>query len=132
MRRLSSIAIFAAVAVIISGPCGLTKSFAGSGIDRAVVTIAAPVTLKGVVLNGRYLFIHHDGMMSKGLPCAYVYSLQPESEGRLVVSFHCISVKRERADEFKMVLGGALTGLPAITEIQFAGSTHGHQVPEEY
>src|SRR5262245_54846537 len=101
-------------------------------IDRAVVTFSEPLTLQGTVLQGRYLFLHHAGMMARGRPCVYVYTLAPEKEGRLIRSFHCLSVARETATDFKVVTRTNLQGLPEIVEVQFAGTAEGHRVPETH
>jgi hypothetical protein len=71
-------------------------------------------------------------MMSQGRPCTYVYTLDQEREGKLIVSFHCRPVAREKAIDFRLVLGSNPVDIPTITEIQFAGSTEGHQVLEQY
>ena len=100
-----------------------------TNIERAVVQFNEPVKLLGVILKGRYLFIHHDGMMAKGKPCTYVYTLDPSHEGKFIVSFHCQPIPREKASEFKIFTSHkVLPDLPEVEEIQFAGSGEGHHI----
>jgi hypothetical protein len=101
-----------------------------SRIDRNVVSVDQPVRLMGVVLRGRFLFLHHKGMMERGKPCTYVYTLDQEREGALVLSFHCQSVIRERATEFKLITRDIPGDIPEVIEVQFAGTTEGHRIPE--
>jgi hypothetical protein len=102
-----------------------------SNIERAVVSLEEPVRMLGVVLGrGRYLFLHHDGMMERGGPCMYVYTLDSPNEGTRVLAFHCKPVARARAVEFKLVLRNAAGDLPEAIEVQFAGAAKGHQVPD--
>jgi hypothetical protein len=101
-------------------------------IERAVVRFNEPTKLAGVTLRGEYLFLHHEGMMAQGKPCTYVYTIGGEKEGRFVVSFHCQPVKRDRADQFKVIATRANPyDLPEIHEVQFAGSMEGHLVPQQ-
>jgi hypothetical protein len=102
----------------------------GSNIERAVVSVDEPVRLLGVVLHGRYLFLHHDGMMGHGRPCMFVYSLDSPNEGTRVVAFHCTAVARARSLGFKLVLRNVPGEMPEAIEVQFAGTAEGHQVPD--
>lgn len=124
-------AIFIVGALIISG--GLLAAFGAihsERIESAVVTFEEPVRLQTVVLQGKYLFIHHEGMMERGKPCTSVYIVGGERDGKFVVSFHCLPVKRNKAEQFKVITSQALPcEMPVIQEIQFAGSSEGHQVP---
>jgi hypothetical protein len=100
-------------------------------IDRVVVSLDEPVRLSGVVLQpGRYLFLHHDGMMERGQPCMYIYTLDSPNEGTRVVAFHCTAVTRPRAVEFRLVIRKVPNDLPQAIEVQFAGTAEGHLVPE--
>jgi len=99
--------------------------------ETGVVEFNEPVRLLGVTLQGRYLFLHHEGMMRRGKPCTYVFSLSGESPGRLILSFHCIPVPSARVDQLTLRFSGRSLGsnLPEILEIQFPGSTRSHKVP---
>jgi hypothetical protein len=101
-----------------------------SNIERAVVSVEQPVKLLGVVLHGRYLFLHHDGMMEHGRACMFVYSLDSPNEGSRVLAYHCTAVVRARSLEFKLVLKNVQGDLPEVTEVQFAGTTAGHQASD--
>jgi hypothetical protein len=104
---------------------------ATSKIERAVVSLDEPVRLLSVVLQpGRYLFLHHDGMMERGRPCMYIYTLDSPNEGVRVVEFHCTAVARSRAVEFRLVIRKVPNDLPQAIEVQFAGTAEGHLVPE--
>lgn len=125
------VATFIAGALIISN--GLFAAFGSipnERIERDVVTFEEPVKLQAVILQGKYLFIHHEGMMERGKPCTSVYIVGGEKDGKFVTSFHCRSVKRNKAEQFKVITSQALPcEMPVIQEIQFAGSSEGHQVP---
>ena len=103
-----------------------------SKLEKAVVSLEEPVRILNVVLRpGRYLFLHHDGMMERGRPCMYVYTLDSPNEGTRVVAFHCTAAVRARAVEFKLVIRKVAGDLPVAIEVQFAGTAEGHLVPEQ-
>jgi hypothetical protein len=99
-------------------------------IEKGVVEFNEPVKLLGVTLKGRYLFLHHDGLMQRGKPCTYVYALSDANPGRLILSFHCIPVPSERVAQLTFRFSGTSRGfdVPEILEIQFADSTESHKV----
>lgn len=95
---------------------------------KAVTEFANPVTVQGVVLKGKYLFVHDDAAMNRGEACTYIYKGAAELRDNLVVSFHCIHVERKMAKNF--ILRSRET--PAGTELlefQFDGETAAHGVP---
>jgi hypothetical protein len=128
---LRNIGVLMTGLILLAGATELRTSArtAKPTIDRAVVELDEPVTMAGVVLRGRFLFLHHQGMMTRGGPCMFVYSLAPESEGTRVLAFHCIGVDREKAAEFKLMTRRVPGHPPQVIEVQFAGTTKGHQVP---
>ena len=93
-------------------------------VQTAKVEITEPLKLLNVILKGDYKFVHDEDKMAKGEPCTYVY----DAAGKLVVSFHCEPVERDRASQFKILVTSS-AGLPEMEEYQFAGSTEGHRVP---
>jgi len=99
--------------------------------ESAVVEFAETVKLGGVLLRGEYLVVHDEERMARGEPCTYVYSGKQADEKKLVTSFHCIHMNRERAAAFKVTFARRLSAyeVPEIKEIQFAGSKDGHKVP---
>jgi hypothetical protein len=125
------VATFMAGALMISG--GVLAAFGtidNPRIESAVVTFNEPVRLQDMILRGEYLFIHHEGMMARGKPCTSVYTVGGEKDGRFVISFHCRPVKRNIAEQFKVITSQtSACDTPVIQEIQFAGRTEGHQVP---
>lgn len=103
-------------------------------IQKAVVEFTEPVKLLGAVLKGDYLFLHDEGKMALGEPCAWVYARGDTGKfDKLVVSFHCIPVTRDDPTErFKVIIAATnpAIGPPEVLEYRFAGSTEGHQVPQ--
>jgi hypothetical protein len=125
------VATIIAGALILSGNLlAASETLHNKRIESAIVIFNEPVRLQEVTLHGTYLFIHHEGMMARGKPCTSVYIVGGEKEGRFVASFHCRPVKRHKAEQFKVITSEARAGdRPVIQEIQFAGSTEGHQIP---
>ena len=99
--------------------------------EQALVEIADSVKLMGVFLKGEYLFVHDEERMARGEPCTYVYSGKIERADKLVTSFHCLHVDRDKAERFTMTLDPRRSAYDVIEvrEIQFANSTDGHRVP---
>ena len=128
-RQLCIGLITGALMLVMAGP-PLSASAGGSNIDRAVVSVDEPVRLQGVVLHGRYLFLHHNGMMEHGRPCRFIYTLDAPNEGARVLAYHCEAVVRQRSLEFKLVLRNIPGDVPEVTEVQFAGTSEGHRVPD--
>jgi hypothetical protein len=95
--------------------------------ERALVQFTQTVKFKNVFLRGQYLIVHDADKMAKGEDCTWIF----DAEGKVVASFHCTPVARERADSFKLIVSrrNAAFDIPDVREIQFAGSTEGHLVP---
>ena len=129
MKRQLYVGLIAVALVVAMTNFPLIAVAKGSNIERAVVSVEEPVKLLGVVLHGRYLFLHHDGMMEHGLPCMFVYTLD-SNEGARVVAFHCTPVARSRSLDFKLITRNIPGDLPEVTQVQFAGTAEGHQVPD--
>jgi len=79
--------------------------------------------------------VHDDQKMAKGEPCFYVYEYsedvggQPELKpDKLIVSFHCEPIQREKATHLVLTTGMASATLFELREIQFSGSSEGHRV----
>jgi hypothetical protein len=118
-------------ALVVAGSVNRSAAEAGqSRIQSAVMQFDEPVRLADVILKGEYLFLHHQGMMERGKPCTYVYRHDRGGPGGFVVSFHCQPVMREKTGQFRLILSRKDSfELPVIIEIQFPGSTEGHQAP---
>jgi|RhiMetdeSRZDD1v2_1073273.scaffolds.fasta_scaffold200462_3 hypothetical protein len=104
-----------------------TASTDSSSNERATVEFPEPVRLRGVFLHGQYRVEHDEDRMAKGEDCTYIYN----RKGTLVVSFHCIPVRRPKASRFLVVVNRELstTSAPEIKELQFSGSTEAHRIP---
>ena len=130
MKRQLCIGMIAGALMFVMAGLPLNARATGSKIDRAVVSVEKPVKLLGVVLHGRYLFLHHDGMSEHGRPCMFVYSLDSPNEGTRVLTFHCTRVVRPTSSDFKLVMRTSPGNMPEVTEVQFAGTADGHQIPD--
>lgn len=100
--------------------------------QMATIEIPQLVIFNGVFLKGTYVVVHDDVKMARGENCTYVYEYANNERGRLVTSFHCTPVHRERAASFKMVVAPVTqgpSGIAKVVEFQFAGSTEGHMLP---
>lgn len=96
---------------------------------KAVTEFNNPVTVQGVVLKGKYLFVHDDAAMNRGEACTYIYKGEAELPGKLVVSFHCIHVERAKVKSFVVRSREIAPGLTEMLEFQFSGETAAHAVP---
>jgi hypothetical protein len=96
---------------------------------RAVAEFDNPVTVHGVVLKGKYLFVHDDAAMARGDACTYIYKGEAEARNKLVVSFHCIHVERAATKHFIWRTRETVPGIVELEEFQFSGETAGHGVP---
>ena len=106
------------------------KSEAATNVQKrkAVTVFANPVTVQGVVLKGKYLFVHDDAAMNRGEACTYIYKGAAEVRDNLVVSFHCIHVERKMAKNFILRSRETAAGTELL-EFQFNGETGAHGVP---
>jgi hypothetical protein len=130
MKRYLVATLMAGALMISGGVLAAFGTIDNPRIESAVVTFNEPLKLQEARLYGKYLFVHHEGMMVRGKPCTSVYIVGGEKDGQFVISFHCRLVKRNKAEQFKVITSQALPcETPAIQEIQFAGRTEGHQVP---
>ena len=107
------------------------KSTAASDLQkrRAVTEFATPVSVQGVVLRGKYLFVHDDAAMNRGDACTFIYQGEVEARDKLVASFHCIHVERAKAKNFVLRSRETTPGVVELVEFQFGGDTAGHAVP---
>ena len=99
--------------------------------EQALVEFPESVKLMGVFLKGEYLVVHDEERMARGEPCTYVYSGKVENQSKLVTSFHCLHVDRDKVDRFTVTLDPRRSAYDVleVREIQFANSTDGHRVP---
>jgi len=128
---MKSLIILSAVfcALILGTMSFNSTAAAGSKKQKAVVTFDRPVTVQGIVLQGKFLFVHDDAAMSRGESCSFVYRGEAEIADRLVASFHCIPVQRAKANHFIVRSVETASGPAELREYQFNGDTEAHAVP---
>ena len=97
--------------------------------QKAVVQFNEPVRLQGVMLKGEYLFVHDEAAMMRGEACTFVYEGDAEIGGKLVVSFHCTTVARQKVDSFIVRTEQVSAGVTELREFQFSGDKEGHLAP---
>lgn len=97
--------------------------------QKAVAQFNDPVRLQGVLLQGQYLFVHDDAAMARGEACTFVYKGDAEIASKLVVSFHCTPVQRQKVSSFVLRTEQVTPGVNELREFQFSGSTEAHVVP---
>jgi len=127
-------AILLTTATITAVAMAQSKKAAVPRNESAVVEFPQTVLLNGTFVKGTYLVIHDDARMAKGENCTYIYEYTDKQQGRLVTSFHCIPVEREKVSEFTVLLAPLAqgpSGIRRVTAIQFAGSTEAHQLPAD-
>jgi hypothetical protein len=133
MKRIM-FAILLTTAFITGVAMAQNKKAAAPGNERAVVQFTQTVLVNGVFLKGDYLVIHDEARMANGENCTYIYEYTNKEQGRLVTSFHCTPVERERVGEFTILVAPIVQspgGIRRVTAIQFAGSTEAHQLPAD-
>lgn len=131
MKRLFVfISVLAAVALSVM-PLRTTTTAAGVRHTKSgVAEFIEPVKVLNVVLKGKYLIVHNDERMARGEECTYIYETKTGGPDKLVVSFHCTPLARQKVSGFTF-----RTALPPnatvyeLREFQFAGSSEAHVVP---
>lgn len=98
--------------------------------ESAVVEFTEPLRVLNVVLKGQYLIVHDDEKMAAGEACTYIYETKRGGADKLVASFHCTPLMRQKAATFtfRTALSPYANG-QELREFQFAGSTESHVVP---
>ena len=129
MKRLT--VFFLGFALLISFTFAQAGAARSTTREQALVNFPETVKLLSVLLRGDYVIVHDEEMMSMGEPCTYIYRSESGQPGKLVLSFHCQHLEREKVDRFTVRYTprrGAFD-IPEVQEFQFAGSTAGHRVP---
>jgi hypothetical protein len=121
------IALLFAVA-LSSTSIAVSKTTAPAKKQRSVVLFNDPVRVMGVTLKGQYLIVHDDAAMARGDACTFVYKGEAEIASKLVVSFHCTPVQRQKVDSF-IVRTELISGVTELREFQFSGDTEAHVAP---
>ena len=96
---------------------------------RAVTDFPKPVSVQGVVLKGKYLFVHDDAAMTRGDACTFIYKGEAEVRDQLVASFHCTHIERAKANAFTWRSRETASGIVELVDFQFSGETGAHGVP---
>lgn len=132
MKRLILITT-AFAAMIMIGSLFAQQSFAlPPDKETAVVDLTDRTQVLDKVLQGTYLFEHDDARMARGEPCMVIYTYVDGKAGEVAASFHCVPVERKPARS--LVVNVAMTNKPdlyKLTEVQFAGSSKAHLVPDK-
>ena len=121
--------ISALLCTLIFGSVSWTSTAATDQKRHAVAEFSEAVTVQGVVLKGKYLFVHDDAAMNRGEACTYIYKGVAEERDKLVTSFHCIHIERAKAKNFIWRTRETMPGIIELTEFQFKGETAAHGVP---
>jgi hypothetical protein len=116
-------------AFIIGSVSWETKASSQARKQSHVINFDRPVVLQGVTLQGDYLFVHDDAAMQRGEACTYVYEGNAPLRKKLVVSFHCIPVQRDKARQFVVRTVETSPGVNQVKEFQYGGDTEAHGVP---
>ena len=121
--------LFALLFAVALSTSSAIVSKASNGKQKAVAQFNEPVRLQGVLLKGEYLFVHDDAAMRRGEACTFVYKGDAEIAGKLVVSFHCTPVQRQKVSSFSVRTEQVSPGINELREFQFSGETEAHAVP---
>jgi len=107
------------------------KSTAATDVQKrkAVADFPNPIDVQGVVLKGKYLFVHDDAAMNRGEACTFIYKGEAEVPDKLVTSFHCIHVGRAKTNNFIWRSREIAPGIMELVDFQFSGETAAHGVP---
>jgi hypothetical protein len=112
-----------------TGSSFISKASNGGQKQRAIITFNEPVRLQGVMLKGEYLFVHDNEAMMRGEACTFIYKGNAEVPENLVVSFHCVPVKRTKVGNFTVRTAELSPGFVELREFQFANETEAHLAP---
>ena len=128
---MKSLVFFSVVlcALILGSVSFNSTAASGPRKQKVVVTFNTPVTVQGVALQGKFLFVHDDAAMARGESCTFIYRGQAEVADKLVASFHCIPVYRAKANHFVFRSVETAAGTVELREYQFDGDTEAHAVP---
>ena len=131
MKRLFVFISLLAAIALSAMPLRTTTRAAGVGHkERATVEFTEPVRVLNVVLKGRYLIVHDDDKMAAGEACTYIYETKTGGADKLVVSFHCTPVMRQKVATFTFRTAlSPYANVQELREFQFAGSSESHAVP---
>jgi len=138
MKRMTLIVSICAAAVLMGTALVRLTVAQTPKKEMAVVDLSDKTKMMKEILQGKYIFVHDEEAMAQGQPCFYVYKYSQDAAGKpevkpenLVLSFSCQHLERGKAPQmvitYTMVAGNS--DLFEIKEIQFAGSTAVHRLP---
>src|SRR5437016_9578473 len=129
MKRLLLFAALLCAVTLAIGSSFVSNASKAGQKQKASMTFTEPVRLQGVVLKGEYLFVHDDAAMMRGEACTFVYKGDADIASKLVVSFHCTPLQRQKVDSFVVRTEQVSPGVNELREFQFSGETEAHGVP---
>lgn len=131
MKRIFVFISLLAAVALSAMPLRTTTRAAVTGQKQsAIVEFRDQVKVLNVALKGKYLIVHDDEKMAGGEACTYIYETKTGGADKLVVSFHCTPVVRQKASVFTFRTAlSDYSNVLELREFQFAGSTESHAVP---
>lgn len=129
MKFLFRMGLVAAAFILIYGITASHLKATSRHKQEAEVHFSEQVMLRDVALKGDYLFVHDDDKMAKGEPCMNVYQVNANRTSKLVVSFRCQPIEREKTERTLITVSPGSDGRSRVAEIQFAATSEGHRIP---
>jgi hypothetical protein len=130
MRSRILVGTLATIIGLSVGLVAVTRA-ADSVVKSAAINLVDTTSIAGALVSGPVMFIHDDAKMARGEPCTGVYRFEPgRGPAEEIVSFHCKPRWGRAPQRFtKTLVRDATTGMPVLTEYQFAGDAEAHGVP---
>lgn len=128
MKSLVLFFVMLCAFVFSAGFSSASKTMNSGQKERAITQFNTPVMIQGVVLKGRYLFVHDDAAMKRGESCTSIYKGDAELPEDLVISFNCVPMDRSKVSHFTVRTVETSAGTE-LREFQFRGETEAHLVP---
>jgi hypothetical protein len=138
MKRVAWVLAVSISIVVVGLTCARLTFAQTPKKDVAVVDLTDKTKVLKEVLQGKYIFVHDEERMAKGEPCFYIYKYAADATGKpaikdenLVLSFHCQHLERSKSPQIVLtyVMVPGQPDLFEIKEVQFAGSTAVHRLP---
>ena len=127
MRTRISIGV--ALIIAVAAIATITAANLTPARQSALIDLARPTIIAGVVASGQVIFVHDDERMANGEPCTTVYQYQSGKQGKKLVEFMCKPEQADRAEHFTARCARGISGPDVLVEYQFKGDTETHGVP---
>jgi hypothetical protein len=127
MRTRNSIGV--AVIIAVAAIATITAANVMPARQSALVQLARPTIIAGVIASGQVVFVHDDAKMINGEPCTTVYQYQSGKQGKKLVEFMCKPEQADRAEHFTARCARGISGPDVLVEYQLKGDTETHGVP---